>query len=319
MYMAISIEDSRALIKHSIYKSGTHKRTVSKDFEIANSEKLDPYIIRYIQSLQKKYRHNYIAYISNAHHQGLLTKCSDSAFLQAGIEKSNVKYRCIDNLWGNYITKESFLEELEFLDEITLDLFFSPFSILSSYIDEHKLVDQTTVYMLNRLDSFTIMVTKNNTHMYGTHFSMESDSDSMPDSSGYGEYEEMISEDEDMFAMDDFSLDDDLDALEDLDNLAHDEMTIGGSDEREEEDAGVSGLEIFGRDLKIYTYIKSVIDEFYESGSHDFIDKIVIFDTHSINSAIIDFIESELFLPVEVKSVDILKKTIEFSRSEVKF
>jgi hypothetical protein len=318
MYMAISIEDDIAKISYSIYKAGTRLTTQKKEFEITSSEELDPYIVRYVHALQKKYRHNYVALVSNAKHQGLLPRCNDSAFLNIGIKKSDIKYRCIDDRWGSYISKESFLSELEFLDEIVLDLFFSPFSILSSYIDQNRLVDQTTIYILHRVDSLSVMITKNNTHLYGTHFSMDSTSDTISDGL-FNEPQMMDEEDAEDFSMDDFGFDDSLDDLEDLDSFtASDEMSIDSGDAHKGASSSDT-LEIFGRDLKVYTYIKSAIDEFYHSGSHDFIDGIVIYDTHDINSAIIDFIENELFLPVSIKNVDILKTAIEFSKREVEF
>ena len=317
LYLAISIEDNLCTISYETYKNDQKIASEHKEFTINDKETMDPYIVRYIQNLQTKYRHNYVSLISNASKQGILLRCNDNAFSHAKIQKKDVKYLCVEDKWGAFIAKEGFLNELNYFDEITLDLYYSPFNILDTYINQHSASTQTTLYILNRMDSISIIIATHKQYLYGTHFNLDNNLPGLEDV----EEEEIAdvledNEEEEMFALDEFSFDDDLEELEDLEEISDND--ISPSDEKESnEHSATDELEIFGRDLKTFSYIKSSIDEFYTQGNNDFINKIVIYDNENISTEVIDFIENDLLLEVEIKHINILDTAISFAKSEV--
>jgi len=305
--MAISIEDSRCTIAYEVYKANQKIDAAKKEFTVNNHEEIDPYILRYIENMQAKYRHNYISLISNATHQGILSHCNDNAFSKKHIRKDDVKYVCINDKWGVYISKEGLLTELEYFDELSIDLYYSPFSILSHYIDSHTIADQATLFILNRENSMSIIIVKNNQYLFGTHYNLDEETAEIEDIEN--DIEELVDEDdEEMFSLDEFSLDDDLDDIEDLEHFDDVSQT--------QEDDTTQELEILGRDLKTFTYIKSAIDEFYAQGNVDFIDKIIIYDNENISSDVINFIEDDLLLSVDIKNINILDTAIDFIKKE---
>ena len=78
-------------------------------------------------------------------------------------------------------------------------------------------------------------------------------------------------------------------------------------------------LELYGRDLMVYKYLKSSLHEYYHNPLYtsEFIEEIVIFDGYEISSDLIHQLEDELMMDVEVHKVDVGESLCQLAMQEV--
>ena len=101
-----------------------------------------------------------------------------------------------------------------------------------------------------------------------------------------------------------------LDDMEDEDILE--------SAEEEVVSSTLEDLELYGREVVIFKIISSAIEEYYKNDIYDseFLEEIIIYNDSNISNDIITMIENDLFLDVELHSIDVKEEMINMSIKE---
>ena len=78
-------------------------------------------------------------------------------------------------------------------------------------------------------------------------------------------------------------------------------------------------IELFGRNMLMYKYLKSSIEEFYRNPLYesDFIEDIVIYDNYEMSQTVFDILESELLVRIELQKVKTLELMFEMARKDL--
>ena len=105
------------------------------------------------------------------------------------------------------------------------------------------------------------------------------------------------------------------DSFSDIDNKAIITPYKDMKDVKEED----MNLALYGRDLLVYKYLKSSLEEYYHNPLYvsEFIDEIIIFDDYEISSDLIRQLEDELMMNVEIHKVDVSDRMCDIAIKEV--
>lgn len=328
VFVAIILEGDKYKIKTDIFKNGEVVKSEEKDFKTEAHQDISGYMKKYLKQIQKDYRFVYISYYLDSTGQGAISGYTAKDFSDHSVDIKSVHRLNIDKSWSAYASFIDINWIKNCFEEPGIDFIYSPFVILNDIIKKDGFKQKPTLYMINTDDSFVLGVFKENDLLFG-YFSKVEENKDIP---SY-DYEEEIQEWEEkkpeegvetLISLDDIdsdedfgdigSLDEDDDIeLESTQGLSFLDVIDGEEDKRAE-------LELFGKDIILYKNLKKAIDRYYKNDIYksEFVEDLVIYDDSSgMTKDIIDMIESDLFLNIEIKKVDIRNSMIELSHQEV--
>ncbi|MDD2383930.1 MAG: hypothetical protein PHN18_07025 [Sulfurospirillaceae bacterium] len=339
LFVAIVLNESACHIKCKVYQDGAIKKTFEKSFSGPyDTENLDITIENYLISLQEEYGFVYISFLLNAMGQGAIEGFNAESYRKHSVDLQNVHMINISKQWSMYASFIEIKWVKNIFSETGIDLVYSPFFILYDFIVSQKLKSKPTLYLLNGQDFFVSAVFQDTKLHFGaffktqnsvafTHTDEVSDWESEREEENIANLEEMPelsmnnnedNEDESLSGLSDLE---DIDELNQVDSFSDvdDVKTLGhfkGFDNVKEED---TSLELYGRDLLVYKYLKSSLEEYYHNPLFhgEFIDEIIIFDGFEMSSDLIHQLEDELIMDVEIHKVDIVDRLCDISIKEV--
>ncbi len=333
IFISIVQQGSEWVIYSKVIKNGVLKEKFSKTFDVKESDKLPDKMQKYLAEIQAEYNFAYLALFLDSMGQGAINGTTATDFEKNSVEIKSVTHFDIQKKWSVYASFIDINWIKKLFVNIGIDFIYSPFMVQYSLIKKQKLKIQPVLYMLNHQDSVTISVFENGNLLFGAYFKTTTD-DNL--SSGEDEDWENAEEEvgiENIAALDnmedDIGVIDELEDLGELDDLISDEESSGFEDIKSEgqdlghfegEDAVEdSDLELFGRDVLIYKYLKSSLNEFYKNPLYksSFIDTVVIYDGYEVSSELIGMIEEELLMDIEMNKIDISDAICTMARSEV--
>ncbi len=339
LFVAIMFNEAECLLRCKVLKDGVLQKTFTKVFPLSLPvEALDKSIENYLMSLQDEFQFVYIAFLLDSMGQGAIEGVNSSSFSKYNVDMHNVHHVALSNQWSAYASYIEIKWVKNLFSEVGVDLIYSPFIILSDFIVSQKLKSKPTCYMLNCQNFFIIAVFKEKQLLFGAFFKTQNESSfthnaNVDDWENEQKEEEIVSESEmpELAQDDNDNLDDlnelgELTDLEDIDDLRSadsfsdiDDRTIGhfkGLDDVKEEDMS---LELYGRDLMVYKYLKSSLEEYYHNPLYvsEFIEEIIIFDGYEISSDLIHQLEDELMMDVEIHKVDVCDRMCDIAMQEV--
>lgn len=333
LFVAIIIEANMCRLLGRIIKNDTVVKTFETVFENPDEEKIDPKVIKYLQSKESECHNIYIALYLDSIGQGAIAGVEKQDFEKYSVDIKNVSYVTLEQTWSAYASYIDVKWAKNMFEPVSLDLLYSPFIILYHCIKNQKDIKAKPIlYIYNHEDSFALGVFENTKLLFGAFFRTKTNEDDIiEDIDMVEDWEEAQEETgiENLVELDNITTEDemegfsDLEDLEDIENLDEIDENFDIEEEHEnfqkeydenEADSkhdAASSLELFGRDMKMYKYLTSAIKEFYQDTAyeHTFLDTIVIFDNHNMSDAIKSMIEHELFMEVrvhKVKTLDIL-------------
>ncbi|MBV5277863.1 MAG: hypothetical protein J0647_02280 [Campylobacteraceae bacterium] len=335
IFVAVVLTENECNIRCKVVKNGEVVKTFNKVFTIEfSSEILDKNVENYLISLQEEYQFVYIAFLLNSMGQGAISGFSKEFFTKNSVDIQNVTHVTISNLWSTYASFIEIKWAKNLFSEVGLDLIYSPFILLNDFVISQKLKNKPTLYILNSQDFFILAVFDNKKLHFGAFFKTQSDTSFSHSSevndweseqkeeniATLGELSEMGQE-EDNDEMSELSELGDIDDLQSVDSFSDfdDTKTIGrfkGLDEVRDED---TNLELYGRDLLVYKYLKSSLEEYYHNPIYlsEFIEEIIIFDGYEVSSELIHQLEDELMMDVEIHKVDLVDRMCDIAIKEV--
>jgi hypothetical protein len=211
----------------------------------------------------------------------------------------------------------------EIFKEVELDFIFSSFLVLNNFVHKSEYRNKSTIHMQYMENSLTILIFDKKCALFSAFFKIPykefnfEDEELKPESSeeitqGI-EIDNIESEDEEFEGFVDITKFEDEDLSEDEDIISSVQEDIKSST--------MEDLELYGREVIIFKYLQSAIKEYYKNNNYDseFVEDIIIYNDSNISNDIITMIESDLFLNVEIHSVDVKEEMINMSIKEVDF
>jgi hypothetical protein len=335
LFVAVILNESESILRCKVLKDGVIKKTFTKTFtQTQPSDALESSVENYLIALHDEYAFVYIAFFLGTMGQGAIEGMGKSAFSKHNVDMDNVFHVPMNKQWSAYASYIEIKWAKNLFSEVGLDLIFSPFMVLNDFVVSQKLKNKPTCYLLNAEDCFCVAIMDGKNLHFGAFFKTQSDatfSNNAQVSDWENEEKEEgitalgdITELNDEYDHDDLS---DLGELGDIDEFksvdsfsdVDEPKSLGhfkGLDTIREED---TSLELYGRDLLVYKYLKSSLEEYYHNPVYEsaFIEEIIIFDGYEISSDLIRQLEDELMMDVEIHKVDISDRVCDIAIKEV--
>jgi len=344
LFIAVILSETECTLRCKVLKNGAIVKTFSKTFTLTSpSESLDKALETYLMNLQDEYQFVYIAFLLNSLGQGAIEGSGNTSFSKHNVDLQNVHHVTLYNQWSAYASYIEIKWAKNLFSEVGLDFIYSPFVILNDFIVSQKLKNRPTCYLLNCQDFFVLAIFEEKQLHFGAFFKTQSDTsfthsndandweneheeegvldaEEIPDMVPATEDEHEHEGIEELSELGELSELEDIDDLRSTDSFADiDDKALGsfkGMEGIKEEDIS---LELYGRDLLVYKYLKTALEEYYHNPLYksEFIDEIIIFDSYEISSDLIHQLEDELMMDVEIHKVDVSDRMCDIAIKEV--
>ena len=293
---------------------------------------LEKSVENYLLALQDEYAFVYVAFFLGSMGQGAFAGTGKAAFDKHNVDSENVFTVTMNNQWSAYASYIEIKWAKNLFSEVGLDLIYSPFIVLNDFVVSQKLKNKPTCYLLNSQDSFCVAIFDEKKLHFGAFFKTQSDTtftqtnesndwENEEKEEGVTALDELSEFDDDNEGMSDLAELGDIDDIKSIDSFSDmdDGKTLGhfkGMDSIKHED---TSLELYGRDLLVYKYLKSSLEEYYHNILYEsaFIEEIIIFDGYEISSDLIRQLEDDLMMDVEIHKVDIGERMCDIAIKEV--
>ncbi len=333
LFISIIEESDSYKLFCKVIKNNKIKDKFEKTFDITTGdEKLSKEMEDYLISLQDKYNTVYITLLLNSMGQGAIKGTSDEDFKKFSVHLNSVKTVKFKS-WSCYVSYIDISWIQKIYTNVGLDFVYSPFVVLYHLLQGYKLKHKPTLYILNQESSIAVAIFKEATLCFGAFYKVNKNVElgSSVDMEDW-EHEEaendvtgLVSLDEldndELMNLDDFSelgdMDDELDDEEFSD--FQDENDIDKLSDLESEDTGIDDIELYGRDLEIFKFLKKALQEYYRNDifESDFIENAIIFDGYDMSTEMIQGIEDDLMLNLKIHKIDIAETVCDLSVKEV--
>lgn len=342
LFVAVVLNETECILRCKVLKDGAITKTFTKTFTLTPPlDALDKVIEDYLMNLQDEYQFVYIAFLLNSLGQGAISGTGNAGFSKHNVDLQNVHNVTLYNQWSAYASYIEIKWAKNLFSEVGLDFVYSPFIILNDFVVSQKLKNRPTCYILNCQDFFILAIFEERQLHFGAFFKTQTDtafthSDDVNDweneqeEEGILDSEEMPeavrAEEEEHEGIEELSELTELGELEDIDDLRSTDSFSDINDKAMGSFRGIEGmkeedisLELYGRDLLVYKYLKTALEEYYHNPLYksEFIDEIIIFDSYEISSDLIHQLEDELMMDVEIHKVDVSDRMCDIAIKEV--
>ncbi len=326
VFMAIIPEKNEYIIKYKILKNGKILDNDIKKFTKGESGELSSEMKKFIMFFQNEYKFVYIAFLLDSLGQNCFSSCDLEKIKNNNIILDNIIYICIDNKWIIYTSKADIKTIRDIFNETGIDFIYSPYLILYKNIKDKKYNRKDILHMIYMEDSLSILIKDKDEVIFNAFFKIPYKEFTFDDE-GDLKPEEDIDKDIQGINLDTIESEDeeyegfvDIVKLEEDDDLENDKDILESA-KKDLEFSSLNDLELYGRDTIIFKFLKSAIEEYYNNDKYnsEFLENIVIYNDSNISNDIITMIENDLFLDVEIKSIDVKESMINISIEEVGF
>ncbi len=321
VFIAVIAEKNEYVLRYIIVKNGKIITNEDKRFPMDEDKKLSSDIKEFLTSLQNNYKFVYISYLLDSIGQNCIPTCNEKEFLKYNINKEKIVQVCVENRWAAYSLKSDIEWIKALFEESGIDFIFSPFVILNDFIKNKKQKTKSNLFLLYTENFITLMIFDKDDLVFSAFFKIpykefdfsQDDEEPKPEESesiveGI-ELDNIESEDEEFDGFVDITkLDDDTGIEEEILESAKEDVATSTLDD----------LELYGREVVIFKFISSAIEEYYKNDIYEseFLEEIIIYNDSNISNDIITMIENDLFLDVEIHSIDIKEEMINMSIKE---
>jgi len=338
LFISVIEEDGSYRLYSRVVKNGKIKDKFDKSFEmIPNDEKLPKEMEEYFVSLWEKYNYVYISVLLNSMGQGAIKGTTEEEFEKANVDSKNVKSVKFKS-WSAYVSFIDIGWMQKIYSNVGVDLAYSPFVVLYSLLKNYKLKTRPTLYILNQASSVTIGIFKEETLYFGAFYKIckedivsssieiddwenEEEEENVRGLASLDNSDDNDDNDEELSNLDDLGQLDALDDTFDTEEFSDIKESIDSSNllDSQTEDANLGDIELYGRDLEIYKFLKKALKEYYKNDIYesDFIEEAVIFDAYDLSHEMIDSIENDLLLDLQMHKIDIDEAVYELSVKDI--
>ncbi len=321
IFIAIVSQANEYVIRYIVVKKGKILTTEEKKFPMDEDKKLSSDILEFVLSLEKNYKFVYISYLLDSLGQNCLPTCDESEFSKYHVDKDKILSICVDKKWSVYSLRTDIKWIKDIFEEIGIDFIFSPFLILYNFIHNEKKKRKSNLFILYSENFIALMIFDDDKVIFSAFFRIphkefdftDEEEELKPEVSENSiegiDLDNIESEDEEFEGFVDITkLDDENDLEEEILESAKEEVNS----------SSLEDLELYGKEVLIFKFINSAIKEYYTNDLYDseFLEEVIIYNDSNISNDIITMIESDLFLDVELHSIDIKEEMINMSIKE---
>lgn len=342
LFVAIVLNETECVLRCKVLKNGAITKVFTKTFALTPPlDALDKTIEDYLMNLQDEYQFVYIAFLLNSLGQGAISGTGNATFTKHNVDIQNIHNVTLHNQWSAYASYIEIKWAKNLFSEVGLDFIYSPFIILNDFVVSQKLKNRPTCYILNCQDFFILAIFEEKQLHFGAFFKTQTDtafthSDDVNDWENEQEEEGILrseelpevtnTDDDEHEGIEELSELTELGELEDIDDLRSTDSFSDIDDKGMNSFRGMEGLkeedislELYGRDLLVYKYLRTALEEYYHNPLYksEFIDEIIIFDSYEISSDLIHQLEDELMMDVEIHKVDVSDRMCDIAIKEV--
>jgi hypothetical protein len=316
------------------------KGVVKHDEATFNTTSLDNKMHKFIASYIKESPYHYISILDTSKEQGAVPTCS-KAGMSDFHDFSESEYKCLDDKWAYYTSKNDLYELEKKYQKIGVDLVISPFVLLYNFFKD-KINENKAMYILIEDTYMSLCVFENSELMFAQHMDMnahneeEIDDDNLmieDDDMVDDILDEDILDDDDSIDLDDLNaldeIDDDvedfgdiedLDALEDIDEFSESKDVEEEFHEMKQPEPSVDEPAGFNQDYQRFSLIQNAIDNFYkdERYNSEFIETVYIADAIGVSKDLKTYLEEEMFLSVYIRNINLVQKLCSVTKMELK-
>lgn len=296
LFVSVLIESKECKIYGVILKNGKIVKKIEASFEHLENNKANIKAIDYIKKYEKECSYIYIALFFDYMSQGALPTTNTNAYINYGVDPNKVKIINMPLNWSIYANYMEMKLSKNILGNLKVDLLYSPFALMYKEIQAIGFSQPTTMYIYNHINSLAMAVFEKDKMKFGAFF-ITSITEEIEDETSLQQLDttqidEMLSTEKELSSFDKLES---LDSLENIKDL--DFQDIGSFEDKNI----TNSISIFGRDMKVYEYIVSAIEEYYSNKLYEakFIEKIVFFNNAKISRTFLSYLESQLLVKIE--------------------
>ncbi len=313
-FIAVVVYEESCSIKVKRIKKRETLLEEEKEFELHSKERLSKDAIDYIQILQEEVEQTYIILFLNSYGQGVVPSCLKSDYKKYHIDYNNVKEICIDKKYSIYASLIDIKWAEKLFSQTGIDFIFSPFLILHSLIksDLSKNGDSIVLYMMNCINSITVMIFKEKRLLYGAFINIAKEEDLLNSDFEGDDQEDDSLEDE---MLEEIDLDMEMEENPEIMDILEDAQ----KDQKQSENENVEVLHrLFGQDLRLVKYFDASLREFYENDLYDsdFITAVKIYDSCDLSQEVIEYLKEQLLVDIKKEPINIHDRLLKLAMAE---
>jgi len=225
--------------------------------------------------------------------QGAIPECSKASLEKYGIDAALVHTLCVDESWLAYTS----LVEMKWFEQrfkgVEFDLLYSPFVLL--YRKCMPMLDnKPALFMLHQNGVVFFAIFSKERLWFAQVLIVSSGAES--------EVEDHMEEDEGVeLAFDLEMIEEEVESISDADLLGEFKEDLEESRIENE-----SAFELLEYNLNFFEEMKGALSRFYHDDrySHDFIERVTIFDMDDLGGDLVRYIEDELFMKASLHTFD---------------
>ena len=320
VFISILVERNEYVLRYIVVKNEKIILNEDRQFSMEENKQLSSDMKKFLVSLQDRYKFVYISYLLNSIGQNCVPTCNENEFFKYNIDKEKIVHICVDSRWSAYSLKNDIEWIKEIFEEPGIDFIYSPFIILNNFIKDKDQKRKNNLFLLYTENFIALMIFDKDDLIFSAFFKIpykefdfsQDDDLSVEDSESIFEgieLDNIESEDEDLESFVDITkLDEESDTEDEILESAKERVATSALDE----------LELYGKEVVIFKFISSAIEEYYKNDIYEseFLEEIIIYNDSNISNDIITMIENDLFLDVEIHSIDIKEEMINMSIKE---
>lgn len=306
VFINVVVKDKSYEIESFSIKKEKIVKTIQRTFNEDEKQKS----LKHIQSLIDSHYFTYVSLLFTSIGQGMIPTTNKNDLHKFGVDDSAISLKLFDNSFL-YASKVELNNSNIVIDELHVDLVYSPFVLLNRLIDERAkngfINNGICLFVLKYSEFITLMIYEKNKFKFGSYFELKINKENE-------ENEEIALEEEIELEHNDDTLEE-LN-FDELDNIkVDDEFVLDENLNQEFEE----NLQTFSLDMQIFEYINSAIKEFYDNNAYDsnFIDDIIIFEHEKSSKAMHSYIENELLIKPKVYTIDLFKEMLKLSCNDL--
>lgn len=294
--ISVDVDVQLCKVKVTHHKNAQHNeersfRTVNGDLPIEAA--------KYIRHIQNGYPYTYIATMSRAKKQGLISGNKLRKFEAFGLNPNMLMIMLVNRKWFAYIDKDDMARFRSKFSKIHgVDFIFSPFCLIYEKI-KPRLDGSKKLYILQEKGACSLMIADKSGVYYGSYIPFEQNN---------LEIKEGLE-----------SSDDDVVKFEAIGEI-NENIIIKDFDSKSEEELQKNNLTDLSTANTMITIIKEALNTFYrdERYASDFIEELLILDASGISDSSITHLTNNIMLETQFLRVDVCTEIERLAKMELR-
>ncbi len=311
-FILVYIFDERVLVHTYDVKNFTIIESDAKEFALEKKDEFSDDLVKYIIALEESFTRSYVVTVVNSSGQGIIPTCSATKFIDYNVDRKYIYNICVDYLFTNFVSKIDIKWLQKIFSKTGIDFIFSPFTILKniSFFEQER--EKVELHILYTMQNSTLLITKEGSYIFGAFFSQNNEKNPL-----FTDFDTENEDDSELIDSDEFEIEDDFD-FENEDGFTF-EIESNDNNSKENDLDYQSNIELVQNNREFTRELAKVLKEFYSKPIYEssFVDNVKIYSEEKIEDSLIEYIENELFLSVEVKSIDYDDEVLKLLYKEV--